>query len=392
MDNLWSEKKALTCKNDLDLRVYSSNLLGQNDELVLHGGGNTSVKNKIDGEDILYVKGSGWDLESIKAEGFAPVKLDALLEMAKLPKLSDSEMVRLQREAMIDKSAPNPSVEAILHALIPYKFVDHTHADAIVTISNSVNGDEHIVNLFANFLIVDYVMPGFELAHKIYEMTKDLDWADIDGIILHHHGIFTFADDAKSSYDKMIAAVSKAEDFLDEHAMVHIEHNYVHSDCDIRKITKILSQEKGYEVSLNINQSPLAAFYASQKNLQEFASRGVLTPEHIIRTKRAPLIMQNTDLEGSIEKYMQEYKEYFEKFAVDEVMLNPAPNYMIIKNLAVISFGKDKKEAAIINDIVNHTMLAVLRADKLGGYKSISEKESFEMEYWELEQAKLSKK
>ena len=391
MDNLWNEKKAATCKNDLDLRVYSSNLLGQNDELVLHGGGNTSLKSNIDGEDVLHVKGSGWDLANIKAEGFAPVKLDTLLAMAKLPSLSDSEMVRQQREAMIDKSAPNPSVEAILHALIPYKFVDHTHADAIVTISNSANGDEYIVNLFPNFLIIDYVMPGFELAHKIYEMTKDLDWDSIDGIILHHHGIFTFDNDAKKSYEKMIEAVTKAEDFLDERAVVQIEHKYVHSDCDIGKITKVLSKAKGYDVSININQSPLAAFYASQENLKEFASRGVLTPEHIIRTKRVPLVMEDTDLEGGIEQYIQEYKEYFEKFATDEVMLNPAPNYMIIKNLAVISFAKDRKEAAVINDIVNHTMLAVLRADKLGGYQSISEEESFKMEYWELEQVKLKK-
>jgi len=391
MDSLWNEKKAAACKNDLDLRVYSSNLLGQNDELVLHGGGNTSLKSKIDGEDVLHVKGSGWDLANIKAEGFAPVKLDTLLAMAKLPSLSDSEMVRQQREAMIDKSAPNPSVEAILHALIPYKFVDHTHADAIVTISNSANGDEYIVNLFPNFLIIDYVMPGFELAHKIYEMTKDLDWDSIDGIILHHHGIFTFDNDAKKSYEKMIEAVTKAEDFLDERAVVQIEHKYVHSDCDIGKITKVLSKAKGYDVSININQSPLAVFYASRENLKEFASRGVLTPEHIIRTKRVPLVMEDTDLEGGVEQYIQEYKEYFEKFATDEMMLNPAPNYMIIKNLAVISFGKDRKEAAIINDIVNHTMLAVLRADKLGGYQSISEEESFKMEYWELEQAKLKK-
>jgi rhamnose utilization protein RhaD (predicted bifunctional aldolase and dehydrogenase) len=391
MDNLWNDKKASTCKNDLDLRVYTSNLLGKNDELVLHGGGNTSLKSTINGENILHVKGSGWDLQSIQAEGFAPVKMDVLLQMAKLSELSDSEMVRQQREAMTDKSAPNPSVEAILHALIPYKFVDHTHADAIVTISNSLNGDEHIVKLFPNFLIVDYVMPGFELAHKIYEMTKDLDWDSIDGIILHHHGIFTFDNNAKQSYDKMIAAVTKAEEFLDANALVHVEHNYVHSGCDIAKITRVLSEAKGYEVSININQSPLAAFYASQENLKEFASRGVLTPEHIIRTKRVPLVMEDTDLEAGIEQYIKEYKEYFEKYADNEIMLNPAPNYMIIKNLAVISFGKNRDEAAVINDIVNHTMLAVLRADKLGGYQSISEKESFAMEYWELEQAKLKK-
>ncbi|WP_457746483.1 class II aldolase/adducin family protein [Sulfurimonas sp.] len=391
MDNLYTQEKAAQCKSNLDLRVYTSNLLGSNDELVLHGGGNTSVKGQIDGEDVLYVKGSGWDLADIKAEGFAPVKLNTLLEMVKETSMSDEEMVARQREAMLTSSAPNPSVEALLHALIPHKFVDHTHADAIVTISNSVDGDELIVKLFPNYLIVDYVMPGFELAHKIYEMTKNLNWNDIDGIILHNHGIFTFGESAKESYDKMIESVTLAEKFLDENAVVNIVHKYVHSDCDITRVIKTMSEYKGHEVHIGINQTPLAAFYASQENLREFASRGVLTPEHIIRTKRVPLIMEDTDLIGGIQGYIKEYEAYFKRYAKDEVMLNPAPNYMIIKNLAVVSFGRTKKEAKIIYDIVEHTMLAVLRADKLGGYKSISEKDSFAMEYWELEQAKLKK-
>ena len=389
MDNLFNDAKAQLCTTDLELRVYTSNLLGQNKELVLHGGGNTSVKSKVNGEDILLVKGSGWDLVSIKKEGFSPVKLDALLEMAKEADLSDIKMVKRQRAAMIDETAPNPSVEAILHALIPYKFVDHTHADAIVTISNAVTGKENIQKLFPNFLIVDYVMPGFILAHEIYKMTKDLDWSSIDGIILHNHGIFTFDDDAKLSYDKMINAVSLAEEFLDENAVINLEHKYMHSDCNIAKIIKVISEKKGYDVAININQTPLAAFYASQENLQEFASRGVLTPEHILRTKRVPLIMEDTNLEEKVEEYMKNYEAYFEEFAFNKVLLNPAPNYMIIKNLAVISFGKTREEAAIVNDIVEHTMLAVLRADKLGGYQSIGLKDSFDMEYWELEQAKL---
>jgi len=391
MDNLWSERQAEACKNDLELRVYTSNLLGKSDELVLHGGGNTSVKMSLNGEDVLYVKGSGWDLATIKPEGFAPVYLDTLLDMAQRDSLSDSEMVEEQKDAMLDENAPNPSVEAILHALIPYKFVDHTHADAIVTISNSVNGKEHIAKLFENFLIVDYVMPGFELAHTVYEMTKDLDWSTIEGIILHNHGIFTFDDDAKAAYTKMIDAVSRAEDFLDENAIVNIEHTYTHSDCDIARIVNTMSTYKGHEIHIAINQTPLAAFYASQPNLHAFASRGVLTPEHIIRTKRVPLVMEDTDLIGGIERYIEAYKEYFSKYAADEVMLNPAPNYMIIKNLAVVSFGRTREEAKVIYDIVDHTMLAVLRADKLGGYESISEKDSFAMEYWELEQAKLKK-
>jgi len=144
MDNLWTTQEASVYKTDLELRVFSSNLLGRSDELVLHGGGNTSVKSMVDNEEILFVKGSGWDLVSIKEEGFSPVKMSTLLEMAELEELSDTNMVSGQKEAMTNKTAPNPSVEAILHALIPFKVVDHTHADAIVTISNSVNGTEHI--------------------------------------------------------------------------------------------------------------------------------------------------------------------------------------------------------------------------------------------------------
>ncbi len=389
MKNSWKNENARECKSDLALRVYTSNLLGQSDELVLHGGGNTSVKTKVDGEDILFVKGSGWDLVSIKEEGFSPVKIDILLEMAKLEALSDSDMVSGQKVAMTDKSAPNPSVEAILHALIPYKFVDHTHADAVVAISNSQNGIKNIKKVFPDFLVVPYVMPGFDLAHTIYEMTKDLDWNSIDGIILHNHGIFIFDDSARESYDKMIDAVTQAEVFLEQYAHIKLQNKYEPSECDIAKITRVLSEVKGYEVALNINQTPLANFYVSQENLREFASRGVLTPEHILRTKRLPLIMEDTDLERGVREYIENYKKYFEEFSNGEIMLNPAPNYMIIKNLAVISFGKDRKEAAIVNDIVMHTMKAVLQADMLGGYKSISIKESFEMEYWELEQAKL---
>ena len=192
MKNLWSDEEAKAFKTDLEMRVYTSNLLGRSDELVLHGGGNTSVKTTIDGEDILLVK------------GFAPVKMKTLLEMAELKALSDSDMVSGQKAAMIDKSAPNPSVEAILHAIIPFKVVDHTHADAIVTISNSKQGEKLIKKLFPNFLIVPYIMPGFILASKINEMTRGLDWTKCEGIILHNHGIFTFDDDAKKSYEKMI--------------------------------------------------------------------------------------------------------------------------------------------------------------------------------------------
>jgi len=384
--NRWDEKKAKDLDN-LDLRVYSSNLLGSDSELVLHGGGNTSVK--ID--EILYVKGSGWDLATIKKEGFSPVKLELLKQMATYDSLSDSKMVKLQKEALIDKNAPNPSVEAILHAIIPYKFVDHTHANSIVTISNSVKGKELISKLYKDYLIVDYIMPGFILAKKIYELTKkDFDWDSCKGIILHNHGIFTFSDDAKQSYDNMIDSVNIAESFLDE-IKLEIPPQSISKEYDLEKLKQLIEREKESEVFFEIDNSNLAIFYSNQPNLKEFASRGVLTPEHIIRTKRKPLILENNDIETSLKEYIKDYKEYFIKFAKDEIMLNPAPNYVILKGFGVISVGKNKKEAKIISDIIKATMRAVLLADKLGGYQSINEEESFKMEYWELEQAKLRK-
>ena len=381
MENLWNNEEAKKFKSDLDLRVYTSNLLGRSDELVLHGGGNTSVKSMVEGEEILYVKGSGWDLVSIKAEGFSPVRMKTLLEMAKLKSLSDSDMVTQQKAAMTDKSAPNPSVEAILHAIVPFKVVDHTHADAIVTISNSKNGIKLIEELFPDFLIIPYVMPGFILAQKIYEMTQgDFDWDACEGIILHNHGIFTFDDDAKRSYDKMIEAVSLAEAFLEKNATVDLQEIEAKDfDVSLLQIDKFM----------HINQTPLALNYASQENLRRSVTRGVLTPEHIIRTKRIPLVVEDNDVEDALKHFRVAYEAYFAAYKTDEVMLDTNPKYAVVKDFGVVSFGKTQKEADIINDVVSHTMMAVMRADKLGGYKSISVPDSFDMEYWELEQAKL---
>ena len=203
MHSRWDGSEAAAVAADtLALRVYSSRLLGSDPSLVLHGGGNTSVKATTptlfgEVEEVLFVKGSGWDLATIEAEGFAPVRLDALRRMAELKELSDSAMVTAQRAAMTNPYAPNPSVEAILHAIIPFRFVDHTHADAVVALTNTPNGAAKVRELYGpQMLIVPYVMPGFILARKIYEMTRAVDWERLPGMILLNHGVFTFADAA----------------------------------------------------------------------------------------------------------------------------------------------------------------------------------------------------
>ncbi len=391
IENRFDEDFAEKIKDDpLALRVYTSNIIGEDENLVLHGGGNTSVKIG----DYLYVKGSGWDLSSIKKEGFAAVRLDTLQEMAKLQSLKDSEMVKRQKEAMKDKNAPNPSIEAILHAIIPFKFVDHTHADAVVTISNSLNGRNLIKELYKDdFLIIDYVMPGFILAKEIYEKTKNIDWNKIEGIILLNHGVFTFDNDAKKSYEKMLNIVNKAEEFLQKEASLQIEDIETKpiSKEEMELLGKEISKLRGERVESVVLDSKEAKYFASLKNVEEIVKNGVLTPEHVIRIKPFPLILQN-DIKQDIANFAKEYEEYFKKFAKDEIMLDPAPRWGIYKNRAVLIFPKDEKEKKILKDIISHTIKAMLRAEKLGGWKSLNQKDLFDMEYWELEQAKLKKR
>ena len=368
----------------LDLRIKTSRLMGLDQDLVLHGGGNTSLKER----DTIYVKASGFNLDTIDERGFAPVSTHKLLDLLEFESLSDTDMVRLQREAMRDQSFANPSIEAVLHALIPFKYVDHTHADAIVTISNSKNGKKILSKLYGkNFIIVPYVMPGFVLAKTVHNLTCKANWTKLKGIILMHHGVFTFDDNGMKSYQKMLGVVKVAEDYLKKHTK--IVYKKAKATHDLDKIKALVSKIKGYEVEMVLNDSKIAQTFASQKDLS-LSQKGVLTPEHIIRTKRAPVVLSK-DYEQEINKYIKKYIQYFEKHRVSEMMLSPAPNWAVLKDFGTLSFGKTLKEAEIIRDINEHTMKAMLRARQLGGYKSLNAKDSFAMEYWELEQAKLRK-
>ena len=397
MKSLWNSEEAKKYKTDLDLRVYTSRLLGQDSSLVLHGGGNTSVKSTAtnlfgESEDVLLVKGSGWDLATIEGEGFAPVKMEMLLRMAELKELNDPDMVKYQRLAMTNPSAPNPSVEAILHALIPFKFVDHTHTDAVVTITNTENGEDRIKELYGDkVLIIPYIMPGFVLAKLIYDMTRDVDWSELEGMVLMNHGLFTFNDDAKESYEKTIELVDKAEQYLQSQgASLDTQVDSVDIDIlELAQIRKEVSNLKGHATISILNDSDVAIDF-SKDDLQKIATQGPLTPDHVIRTKRLPAIL-GTDFKADLNSFVNDYKKYFQENKKDETLLNPAPNFAILKNNGTLSFGKNAKEANIIKDINNHTFEAILKAEKLGGYKALSAANIFEVEYWSLEQAKLKK-
>ncbi|MDF1881591.1 class II aldolase/adducin family protein, partial [Sulfurimonas sp. MAG313] len=294
MKSTFSDNYARKCTTDLAMRVYTSQLLGKDMDLVLHGGGNTSVKIK----DKLYVKGSGWNLDTIEEAGFPGVDLETLINMAKLDFLSDTDMVSQQRDALEDKNSPNPSIEAILHAIIPFKFVDHTHADAVVSISNTPQGKERLKELYGpNMLFIDYVMPGFLLAKEIFEQTKEVDWKNLDGIILLNHGVFSFDDDAKSAYVKMIKIVDKAEHYLQENAQAKVL-NFSKHFCKLdESFTKELKSEvqklRGCEIVMKFGSSIQSAEFSNFTNLEDIFKNGPLTPEHVIRTKPFPAIIND---------------------------------------------------------------------------------------------------
>ncbi|MCW8887026.1 MAG: class II aldolase/adducin family protein [Motiliproteus sp.] len=402
MKSLWNDADANACQSLRALRVYSSRLLGSDPDLVLHGGGNTSVKETVtdlhgENHQILTVKGSGWDLGTIEEAGFAPVRMDALLKLAQLDELSDSDMVREQKAAMIDPSAPNPSIEAILHALIPYTFVDHSHADSIVTITNTPDGDALIREALGDkVLIVPYVMPGFILAKTIAEMTQDCDWDELEGIALMNHGLFTFDNDAKQSYEKHIELVTRAEQLLNRKgAVLNIPSIPAETDLlQLATIRKQVSEIKGGAVLARLNNSDLAITFANYP-LDQIPRPGPLTPEHVIRTKSFGVVLDaDNSADGygqQLAQYQQGYQGYFQQHQQGQQCLNSSPNYALWKQQGAIAFGSSTKELSIIEDLNQHTFEAMLKAEALGGYQALESAHLFDIEYWELEQAKLAK-
>ncbi|MDI6686665.1 MAG: bifunctional aldolase/short-chain dehydrogenase [Desulfobacterales bacterium] len=410
MKSLWNDNEAESFLDDpLELMVYTSRLLGRESSLVLHGGGNTSLKAKIknlfgDIEEVLYIKGSGWDLKTIQAAGFAPVKLETLKRMVKLESLSDTDMLRLQKNAMIDHLAPNPSVEAILHAIIPFKYVDHTHADAVVTITNNEKGKRLIREIYKDsVLIVPYAMSGFILAKKVYEMTSNINWNEIKGIILMNHGVFTFSDNAKESYKQMINLVSLAEDYLQANgAFDYVAKAEAGEDLlTLAKIRKQVSLAKGSAMIAELDSTPEACGFANLTDVDSIAIRGPLTPDHVVRTKHIPVVIKK-DIEKEITDFCAAYKEYFKRNTDSPcsrsiaasgclLSLDPAPRWGVWPGHGIMAFGQSVREANIVSDIAFHTIRAIQWGEAIGGWKALPERDIFDMEYWELQQSKLRK-
>ena len=398
MKSIWHEKEASESAGDpLKLRIYSSRLLGKEPDLVLHGGGNTSLKSRVtelfgDSVDAIYVKGSGCDLKTINADGFTLLRLDILKRIVTLESITDQDLLRLQRSAMLDPAGPSPSIETLLHALIPYRYVDHTHPDALVTISNSHQGEERISEIYGkNILIVPYIRPGFMLARAIHEKTRNIKWDDLDGIILLNHGLFTFSDDAGTSYERMIRLASLAEEYMEDHGALHaIARSTVKEDLStLAQIRRQVSSARGRATLARLDQGPEAGGFADLPKAASIIARGPITLDHVIRIKPFPALFGN-DPRKNIDSFTGAYRAYFEKHEDGgQTQLDPAPRWGVWPGHGIVVFGRNIQEMVVVHDIVSHNARAVQQGEALGGWKGISQKHIFDMEYWELQQAKL---
>ena len=402
MKSLWDDREAKQYQGDLGLRVYTSQLLGRDRSLVLHGGGNTSVKicehNLVgEEEEILYVKGSGWDLETIAEAGFAPVRMAHLLKLAKLPVLSDSQMVNELKTQMTKTSAPTPSVETILHASLPYKFVDHTHADAVISVTNTANGWERIREIYGNdVVIIPYVMPGFDLARVCAEKFAVEKSDRTIGMVLMNHGIFSFGATAHESYERMIALVDRAEVYLQKQNAWNIPHvtppNVAPQKSQqkraIAQLRSEVSQIAGFSVILSQHNDELSLAFAQREDVGIISQQGCATPDHVIRTKRLPLV--GRDINAYAESYRAYFRDQSQK-STPLTILDRAPRVIIDPELGLLTVGKSAKDTAIAADIYQHTIEIIQRSTNLGGYQALPASDIFAVEYWELEQAKLKK-
>ena len=402
---------------DLALRVYTTRLLGSVSKLVLHGGGNTSLKTSMtdlvgDKWDVLCVKGSGWDMGNIEPAGLPSVKLAPLLRVRHLKTLSDEKMVKLQRANLIDPASPNPSVETLLHAFLPQKYVDHTHSTAILSIINQPNSADLCRDIFGFKLgFVPYVAPGFDLAKlavEIYETNTN-----VEGLILDKHGIFTFGETAKISYFRMIKYVTAAERriqkgrksvFKKENLPKKIASRAVIAPILRGAIAEHLGDGSYKHFVLEHRNARKIMTFVNGEGVSDYATRGVSTPDLVIRTKKKPMITlppSESDLKNfaistfkRAKDYASEYSSYFDRCnALDKVkriMLDKVPRIIIVPGLGLFGVGRNQAEAIIVADLAEIWIEAIIDAERIGRFTPLSEEELFKLEYWSLEQAKIN--
>ncbi len=383
----------------LDACVAISRRLGRDPDLVLHGGGNSSVKASVSDVtggaiDALWIKGSGADMAEVQRAGFTALRLDRLRELLALDALVDTAMMRELAAAKLDPGAPAPSVETLLHVVLPQRFVLHSHADAIVTLTNLDPPDGRIGEVLGDrTLLVPYVMPGFALAKAVSACWPEATDRTI-GLTLLNHGLVTFGDTADEALDRHLELVSLATTWLDDHAPRRSPSaadalvGPAPTVTELADLRRAISTTAGRPMVVQRATDPDVARFAGRPDLTAVASRGPLTPDHVIRTKRVPMV--GSDVEG----YAAAYRAYVEANAgrgPDPVTpLDPAPRVVLDPRLGMLTAGPSARDATIAADVYRHTMAVIERSeDHLGGYRALPAGDIFDVEYWDLEQAKL---
>ena len=412
MKSLWDDTEAATFAGPLGARVYTSRLLGRDPALVLHGGGNTSVKGRFttrlgDEVDALWVKGSGGNLATIGEGGFTPLQLGYLRRLADLDELSDPDMARELSLARLDPAASAPSVEALLHALLPARFVDHTHADAFVTVSNTPSGEARIRELYGDELVVvPYVMPGFALARLAGRLYREGARPGTVGLALLHHGLFTFGDTARESYERMTALVDRAESYLGRNMGAPrtaasgpevarsgppgpgpARPGPASLRAEIAALRREISQAARRPLLLMTHQDEAALEYTQRPDLPTLASQGPATPDHVIRTRRLPLIGRG--VAAYADAYRAEFAAWSPSSATPLTMLDPAPRVVLDPQLGLGAAGVSVQAARVVEDIARHTLSMIQAAAALERWQALPAADIFAVEYWDLEQAKL---
>ena len=405
---------------ELALRIYTTRLLGGDPKLVLHGGGNTSLKTRIRDRfgkevEILRIKASGAEMAAIEAEGLPAVRLAPIRKLRALDAIADTDLIAIERANLIDPAAPNPSVEIMLHAFLPHKFIDHTHARAVLSVIDQPDGEQKCADAFCGRLaFVPYLMPGFGLAKKaieIYERAKPSD-----GLILSKHGIVTFGEDAREAYERMIGMVTLAEDFIERNSKSVAFARHRRDTAPLEAVAPIVrgacSEKDGKtegawrRLVLEFRGGDAMRDFLDSVDLDRLSRAGVATPDHTIRTKNWQLVLPHPEAgklddfanaaRDAVGKFASHYHEYFDRHnrRVGGVKreLDPLPRVALVPGLGLFGLGRTKHDAVIAADIAEEWTAVVGGAERIGRFESISEAEMFDCEYWPLERAKLGRK
>jgi rhamnose utilization protein RhaD (predicted bifunctional aldolase and dehydrogenase)/NAD(P)-dependent dehydrogenase (short-subunit alcohol dehydrogenase family) len=350
----------------------------------------------------------------IEPEGLPAVRLEPLRRLRALPKLSDEDMVNFQRINLLDSASPTPSVETLLHAFLPHKFIDHTHSTAVLALTDQPDGEAIARDLYGKRMAyVPYFIPGFTLAKAVADVFDKNP--TVEGLILPRHGIFTFAEDAKTAYEKMIEFVTMAEERLQQGRKSLKQITLPAHVANVAEIAPILRGAVAIARDpmagtvkrqiLCFRSSPAILNYVNGADIARYSQQGVVTPDHTIRTKNLPLIVPAPDahklgewkeqVEKAVADYVAAYHAYFkrnnERAEPKKKELDPLPRVILVPGVGMFGLGASTKDAAIAADIAENTVEVVTDAEAISSFKPISEADMFDVEYWSLEQAKLGK-